>query len=172
MKSCMHKIWEWTRTYPIWSINGHNSGKNQPTIFGMMGGHDVRMRILYQFHVWLIFARVMALYAENWVHILCTQLVIYLWHILFIFGMTWACTYYTDFTVGWFLPELWPFMLQIGYVLVHSHILCMQLFIHLWMDFITLAKINQTWNWYSMRILTSCPPIIPNMIKICKKINE
>ena len=56
-------------------------------IFGMMGGHDVRMRILYQFHVWLIFARVMALYAENWVHILCTQLVIYLWHILFIFGM-------------------------------------------------------------------------------------
>ena len=56
-------------------------------IFGKMGGHDVRMRILYQFHVWLIFARVMALYAENWVHILCTQLVIYLWHILFIFGM-------------------------------------------------------------------------------------
>jgi hypothetical protein len=84
MKSCMHKIWEWTGTYPIWSINGHNSGKNQPTvksvrssvpiscvrnysfiflqiliIFGMIVGHDVRMRRLYQFHGWLNFARVM-----------------------------------------------------------------------------------------------------------------
>jgi hypothetical protein len=29
----------------------------------------------------------LALYVENWVHILCTQLVIYLWRILFIFGM-------------------------------------------------------------------------------------
>ena len=103
-----------------------------------MVGHDVRMRRLYQFHGWLNFARVMALYVENWVHILCTQLVIYLWRILFIFGMMDGHDVSMRILYRFhdWLSELWPFMLQIGYVLVHSHILCMQLFIHLWMDFV------------------------------------
>jgi hypothetical protein len=43
-------------------------------------GHDPSMRILYRFHGWLIFARVIALFMFVWPcvrpHILCTQLVI------------------------------------------------------------------------------------------------
>ena len=45
-----------------------------------MIGHDLSMRILYRFHGWLIFARVIALFMFVWPyicpHILCTQLVI------------------------------------------------------------------------------------------------
>jgi hypothetical protein len=43
-------------------------------------GHDLSMRILYRFHEWLIFARVIILFMFVWPyihsHILCTQLVI------------------------------------------------------------------------------------------------
>jgi hypothetical protein len=135
-------------------------------------GHDLRMRILYRFHRWLIFARVIALFMFVWPYvrsdILCTQLVICLlshfihirhldcpWsehahiipisrmvdfcesyspfhacltirpsahlvyatsHLSFValysylvswLGMIWACAYYTDFTDGWFLGELY-----------------------------------------------------------------
>jgi hypothetical protein len=49
-------------------------------IFGILVGHDLSMRILYRFHGWLIFARVIALFMFVWPyvrsHILCTQLVI------------------------------------------------------------------------------------------------
>ena len=49
-------------------------------IFGILVGHDLSMRILYRFHGWLIFARVVALFMFVWQyvrsHILCTQLVI------------------------------------------------------------------------------------------------
>jgi hypothetical protein len=49
-------------------------------IFGILIGHDLSMRILYRFHRWLIFARVVALFMFVWPyirpHILCTQLVI------------------------------------------------------------------------------------------------
>jgi hypothetical protein len=134
-------------------------------------GHDLSMRILYQFHGWLIFARVIALFMFVWPyvrsHILCTQLVIcflsyfiHIWyldwpwsehahiipisqmvdfcesyspfhvcltirpsahlvyatsHLSFVafysylvswLAMIWACTYYTEFTDGWFLQEL------------------------------------------------------------------
>ena len=45
-----------------------------------MVGHDLSMHILYRFHGWLIFARVIALFMFVWPyvrsHILCTQLVI------------------------------------------------------------------------------------------------
>ena len=45
-----------------------------------MVGHDLSMCILYRFHGWLIFARVIALFMFVWPyvcsHILCTQLVI------------------------------------------------------------------------------------------------
>ena len=143
-------------------------------IFGILVGHDLSMCILYRFHRWLIFARVIALFMFVWPyvrpHILCTQLVIcllshfiHIWylgwpwyehaHILLIsqmvdfcesycpfhvcltirpsahlvyatshlsfvafysylvswLAMIWACAYYTDFTDGWFLQELFPF---------------------------------------------------------------
>ena len=60
-------------------------------IFGVLAGHDLSMHILYRFHGWLIFARVIALFMFVWPyvhpHIFCTQLVICLYHILFIFGI-------------------------------------------------------------------------------------
>jgi hypothetical protein len=46
-------------------------------IFNILVGHDLSMRILYQFHGWLIFARVIALFMFVWPyvrpHILCTK---------------------------------------------------------------------------------------------------
>jgi hypothetical protein len=58
-------------------------------VFGILVGHDLSMHILYQFHGWLIFARVKALFKFVWpyvrLHIFCTQLV-FCW-ILFIFGI-------------------------------------------------------------------------------------
>jgi hypothetical protein len=52
------------------------------------------MLILYQFHGWLIFARVIALFMLAWPyvrsHILCTQLVIcHLWHFIHIWYLGW-----------------------------------------------------------------------------------
>jgi hypothetical protein len=140
-------------------------------IFGILVGHDLSMRLLYRFHGWLIFARVIALFMFVWPyvrsHILCKQLVIcllshfiHIWylhwpwselahiipisrmvdfcesyspfhvcltirpsahlvyatsHLSFVafysyfvswLAMIWACTYFTDFTDGWFLREL------------------------------------------------------------------
>ena len=84
-------------------------------IFGILVGHDLSMRILYLFHGWLIFARVVALFMFLWPyvrpHILCTQLVICLLSHFYSYlvswlAMIWACAYYTDFTDGWFLREL------------------------------------------------------------------
>ena len=46
-------------------------------IFGILIGHDLSMRILYRFHGWLIFARVIAFFMFVWPyvrpHILCTH---------------------------------------------------------------------------------------------------
>jgi hypothetical protein len=57
-------------------------------------GHDLSMRILYQFHGWLIFARVIALFMFVWPyirsHILCTQPVICLLsHFIHIWYLRW-----------------------------------------------------------------------------------
>jgi hypothetical protein len=57
-------------------------------------GHDLSMRILYRFHGWLIFARVIALFMFVWTyvrpHILCTQLVICLLsHFIHIWYLGW-----------------------------------------------------------------------------------
>ena len=63
-------------------------------IFGILIGHDLSMRILFQFHGWLIFARVIALFMFVWPyvrsHILCTQLVIFLFsHFIHIWYLDW-----------------------------------------------------------------------------------
>jgi hypothetical protein len=57
-------------------------------------GHDLSMCILYRFHGWLIFARVIALFMFVWPyacpHILCTQLVIcLLLHFIHIWYLGW-----------------------------------------------------------------------------------
>ena len=59
-----------------------------------MVGHDLNMRILYQFQGWLIFTRVIALFLCAWPyvrpHILCTQLVICLLsHFIHIWYLGW-----------------------------------------------------------------------------------
>ena len=63
-------------------------------IFGILVGHHLSMRILYRFHRWLIFARVIALFMFVWPyvrwHILCTQLVICLLsHFIHIWYLDW-----------------------------------------------------------------------------------
>ena len=59
-----------------------------------MVDHDLSMRILYWFHGWLLFARVIALFIFLWPyvrqHILCTQLVICLLsHFIHIWYLGW-----------------------------------------------------------------------------------
>ena len=63
-------------------------------IFGILVGHDLSMHILYRFHGWLIFARVIALFIFVWPyvrpHILCMQLVIcLLLHFIHIWYLGW-----------------------------------------------------------------------------------
>jgi hypothetical protein len=125
------------------------------TIFGILIGHDLSMRILYRFHGWLIFARVIALFMFVWPyvrpHILCTQLVIYL---------------LSHFIHIWYLG--WPWS-------EHAHISCVHKMCGRTYGqtnikrAITLTKINHPWNWYSMCMLRSCPPKIPNMNKNATK---
>ena len=59
-----------------------------------MIGHDLSMHILYRFHGWLIFVRVIVLFMFVWLyvssHILCTQLVICLLsHFIHIWYLGW-----------------------------------------------------------------------------------
>jgi hypothetical protein len=68
-------------------------------IFGILVGHDLSMRILYRFHGWLIFARVIVLFMFVWPyvrsHILCTQLVICLLsHFIHIWYLDWPWSEY------------------------------------------------------------------------------
>jgi hypothetical protein len=74
--SCVHKMWE--RTY------GQTNMKRAITLTKINHPWNrynmLMVRILYRFHGWLIFARVIALFMFIWPyvrpHILCTQLVV------------------------------------------------------------------------------------------------
>jgi hypothetical protein len=100
------------------------------------------MHILYRFHGWLIFARVIALFMFVWPyvrsHILCTQLVICL------------LSHFIDI---WYLGWPWsePKMCERTYGQTNMK------------RAITLAKINHLWNRYNMRMLRSWPTKIPNI---------
>ena len=112
------------------------------------------MHILYRFHGWLIFARVIALFIFAWPyvrsHILCTQLVIYLLsHFIHIWYLDWPWSehagYYTDFMDGWFISRVialfmfvWPY--------VRSHILSTQLVICLLSHFIHIYYLGWPWS--------------------------
>ena len=68
-------------------------------IFGILVGHDLSMHILYRFHGWFIFARVIALFMFVWPyvrsHILCTPLVICLLsHFIHIWYLGWPWSEY------------------------------------------------------------------------------
>ena len=113
-----------------------------------MIGHDLSMCILYRFHGWLIFARVIALFKFVWPyvrsHILCTQLVIcllshfiHIWyldwpwyqhaHIIPISGMVEFCESYSPFHVCLTIRP------SAHFVLCTQLVICLLLdFIHIW----------------------------------------
>jgi hypothetical protein len=109
------------------------------------------MCILYRFHWWLIFARVVALFMFVWpyvcLHILCMQLVFC--RILFIFGILvghdLSMLKYYRFH-GWliFARVIALFMFVWPYVCLH--ILCMQLVICLLLDFIHTWYLGWPWS--------------------------
>jgi hypothetical protein len=111
------------------------------------------MRILYRFHGWLIFARVIALFMFVWPyirpHILCTQLVICLLsHFIHIWYLGWPwfehahiipISRMVDFCESHCLFMFaWPY--------VRSHILCTQLVIYLLSHFIHIWYLDWPWS--------------------------
>ena len=111
-----------------------------------MVGYDLSMSILYRFHEWLIFARVIALFMFVWPyvrsHILCTQLVICLLsHFIHTWHLDWPWSEH---------GHIIPISRMVDFYESHSpfhvyltirrpHILCTQLvicllshFIHIW----------------------------------------
>ena len=100
----------------------------------MMVGHNENMHMLYWFYSWLIFAEVMALYDENGVYILCMQLVIYhlVEYLVCWLSLIWACVYYKDFMVVWFLPIYWHLSWYLVYTTSHLSLMvdCVQIWYH------------------------------------------
>jgi hypothetical protein len=115
-------------------------------------GHDLSMHILYRFHRWLIFARVIALFMFVWPyvrsHILCTQLVICLLsHFIHIWYLSWPWFEHAhiipisrmiDFCESYSPFHVWPY--------VRSHILCTQLVICLLSHFIHIWYLDWPWS--------------------------
>jgi hypothetical protein len=163
-------------------------------------GHDLSMRILYRFHGWLIFARVVALFMFVWSyvrpHILCTQLVICLLsHFIHIWYLGWPrsehahsipisrlvafCESYSPFHVSLTIcPSA-----HLVYTTSHLSFVAFYSYLVSWLAMIwagqrnmkraiTLAKINHPWNLYNMRMLWSWPIKIPNMNKMRQKRND
>ena len=118
-----------------------------------MVGHDLSMRILYRFHGWLIFARVIALFMFVWPyvrpHILCTQLVICLLsHFIHIWYLGWPWSEHAHIIpisrkVD-FCERCSPFHVCLAYV--RSHILCTQLVICLLSHFIHIWYLGWPWS--------------------------
>jgi hypothetical protein len=103
------------------------------------------MHILYRFHGWLIFARVIALFMFVWPyvrsHILCMQLVICL--------LSWPIK----------IPNMNKMRQKTSYV----HQMCERTYGQTNMKrAITLTKINHPWNRHNMYMLRSWPTKIPN----------
>ena len=122
-------------------------------IFGILVGHDLSMRLLYRFHGWLIFARVIALFMFVWPyvrsHILCKQLVICLCHILFIFGIFIG----HDLSLrilyrfhGWLIFARVIALFMFVWPYVRPHILCTQLVICHLSHFIHILYLGWPWS--------------------------
>jgi hypothetical protein len=116
-------------------------------------GHDLSMCILYRFHGWLIFARVIALFMFVWPyvhpHILCTQLVICLLsHFIHIWYLGWPWSEHVHIIpiarMGDFARVIALFMFVWPYV--RSHILCTQLVICLLSHFIHIWYLDWPWS--------------------------
>jgi hypothetical protein len=109
------------------------------------------MRIVFRFHGWLIFGRVIALFMFVWPyfrsHILCTQLVIC--RILFIFGILIGhdlsmCTLYRYH--GWLIFARVVALFMFVWPYVCLHILCTQLVICLLSHFIHIWYLGWPWS--------------------------
>ena len=110
----------------------------------MLVGHDVNMHIFYRFHGWLIFAEINALYDENWVYILWTQLVgyhfvdfVHTWYVYW-----WSCEHAHIIPISW-LSDFARFMSH--YVQIWVYILYTQLIICLLVDFVHIWY--EGWAW-------------------------
>jgi hypothetical protein len=153
------------------------------------------MRILYQFHGWLIFARVIALFMFVWPyvrpHILCTQLVICLLldfiHIWYL-GWPWSehvyiipisrmvdfCESYSPFHEdhGQSRYQIW-IKCDKRQMTSCVHKMCERTYGQTNMKrAITLAKINHLWNRYNMRMPRPWSTKIPNMNKMRQNTND
>jgi hypothetical protein len=88
-------------------VTSHLSFVGFLLIFGILVGHDLSMHILYRFHGWLMFVRVIALFIFVWpyvrLHILCTQLVICLLsHFIHIWYLDWPWSEHAHITpISW-----------------------------------------------------------------------
>ena len=114
------------------------------------------MRILYLFHGWLIFARVIALFMFVWPyvcsHILCAQLVICLLsHFIHIWYLGWP---WSDMCIlyrfhGWLIFARVIALFMFVWPYVRSHILCTQLVVRLLLDFIHIWHLGWPWSEYA-----------------------
>jgi hypothetical protein len=145
----------------------------------MCGRTYGQTNIVYRFHGWMIFARVIALFMFVWPyvhsHILCTQLVICL--ILFIFGilighdlgMRILCRFH-----GWLIFARLVALFMFVWPYVRPHILCTQLVICLLLDFIYIWYLGWPWSEHAHIIPISrmvdfcanCPRRIPTLFTL------
>jgi hypothetical protein len=155
MTSWVHKMCG--RTY------GQTIMKRAITL-GILVDHDLSMCILYWFHGWLIFSRVIVLFMFVWPHvhshILCTQLVICLLshflHIWYLDGIICACSDH-----GQPRYQIW-IKCDKRQMTSCIHKMCGQTYGQTNMKrAITLEKINHPWNRYNMCMLRSWPIKIP-----------
>jgi hypothetical protein len=119
-------------------------------------GHDLNMRISYQFHRWLIFVRVIALfmfvlpYVRS--HILCTQLVIWLLsYFIHIWYLDWPWSEHAHIIpisrMVDFCESYNPF--HVCLTIRRPHILCTQLVICLLSHFIHIWYLGWPWSEYA-----------------------
>ena len=111
------------------------------------------MHILYWFHGWLIFARVIALFMFVWPyvrsHILCTQLVICLLsHFIHIWYLVWPWSEYVHIIPisGWLIFASIIALFMFVWPYVPSQILCTQLVICLLSHFIHIWYLGWPWS--------------------------
>jgi hypothetical protein len=153
---CVFFYWKWSRQWCSESIL---------FIFGILVGHDLSMHILYRFHGWLIFARVIALFMFVWPNVLQISK-------LFPNYFIRNSELYSESPAtggsdhGQSRYQIW-IKCNKRQMTSCVHKMCGRTYGQTNMKrAITLAKINHPWNRYNMRMLRSWPTKIPNMNKM------
>ena len=121
-----------------------------------MVGHDLSMRILYRFHGWLIFARVIALFMFVWSYIRAAHLVYatshcLLSHFIHIWYLDWPWSEHAHIIpisrMVDFCESYNPF--HVCLTIRRPHILCTQLVICLLSHFIHIWYLGWPWSEYA-----------------------